>query len=330
MLCVTWNVGESKPEPGSPFFRWVHEAAFNTQLAVVGLQEIEMGSSSGGRVDGLGTSGGRGGGGMPRRYATGLGESRGSASQLCCMLQLCAPHYCFSRTLTLLAPGPLSPLPALPACPPPAVALAAAKDAFSHKMQERGNTNAKFWSAGVLQALGGERHWHQVGLRQLRCAAAAAVPALCPATRCLPSRVPWPFGALPSCATLPCPSLFCRRSGMLVLVYARNHLRSSIGEVTTASVACGVLGVGGNKGAVAVEFSVHRRRIAVVCSHFAAHQVGRPAGEGLPRDPSLPPSLVVLTFQRRLACPAPPCPPPPSCRAPWRLAIPTTPPSAAS
>jgi hypothetical protein len=50
-----------------------------------------------------------------------------------------------------------------------AVALAAAKDAFSHKMQERGNTNAKFWSAGVLQALGGERHWHQVGLRQLRC-----------------------------------------------------------------------------------------------------------------------------------------------------------------
>ena len=48
VLCVTWNVGESKPDPGSPFFRWVHETAFNTQLAVVGLQEIEMGSSSGG------------------------------------------------------------------------------------------------------------------------------------------------------------------------------------------------------------------------------------------------------------------------------------------
>jgi hypothetical protein len=47
-LCVTWNVGESKPDPGSPFFRWVHEAAFGAQLAVVGLQEIEMGSSSGG------------------------------------------------------------------------------------------------------------------------------------------------------------------------------------------------------------------------------------------------------------------------------------------
>ena len=36
------------------------------------------------------------------------------------------------------------------------------------KMQEKGNTNAKFWGAGVLSALGGERHWHQVGLRQLR------------------------------------------------------------------------------------------------------------------------------------------------------------------
>ena len=60
---------------------------------------------------------------------------------------------------------------------------------------------------------------------------------------------------------------------MLVMVFARNHLKDCIGEVTTTSVACGVLGVGGNKGAVAVEFSVHRRRIAVICSHFAAHQV---------------------------------------------------------
>ena len=49
------------------------------------------------------------------------------------------------------------------------------------------------------------------------------------------------------------------------------------GEVSTASIACGVLGVGGNKGAVAVSFSLHRRRIAFVCSHFAAHQVRRNA-----------------------------------------------------
>jgi hypothetical protein len=42
--------------------------------------------------------------------------------------------------------------------------------------------------------------------------------------------------------------------------------------VTTASVGCGVMGVGGNKGGVAVSFSLFRRRIIVVCSHFAAHQ----------------------------------------------------------
>ena len=41
----------------------------------------------------------------------------------------------------------------------------------------------------------------------------------------------------------------------------------------TASVACGVLGVGGNKGASAVAFSLFRRQVACLCSHFAAHQV---------------------------------------------------------
>lgn len=42
--------------------------------------------------------------------------------------------------------------------------------------------------------------------------------------------------------------------------------------MATGSVACGVLGVGGNKGAVAVEFSLYRRKIALISSHFAAHQ----------------------------------------------------------
>jgi hypothetical protein len=32
------------------------------------------------------------------------------------------------------------------------------------------------------------------------------------------------------------------------------------------------MGVGGNKGGVAVSFSLFRRRIIVVSSHFAAHQ----------------------------------------------------------
>ncbi|GAB4822767.1 hypothetical protein N2152v2_009813 [Parachlorella kessleri] len=158
MLCVTWNVGESKPSKRSPFFTQLDGKVNVTdpgiQLVVVGLQEIEMGGSS--------------------------------------------------------------------------VALAAAKDALSYKFQERGNTNAKFWSASILEALGGEQRWYQLALRQL--------------------------------------------SGMLVLVFARTNLKNSIGEVATASVACGVLGVGGNKGAVAVEFTLHRHKVATICSHFAAHQ----------------------------------------------------------
>eukprot|EP00882_Tetradesmus_deserticola_P033897 GHRQ01038759.1.p2 GENE.GHRQ01038759.1~~GHRQ01038759.1.p2 ORF type:complete len:138 (+),score=36.48 GHRQ01038759.1:427-840(+) len=62
-------------------------------------------------------------------------------------------------------------------------------------------------------------------------------------------------------------------SGMLVMVFVRAELEPHIGEVATASVACGVLGYGGNKGAVAVTFSLFRRRVVVVSSHFAAHQV---------------------------------------------------------
>ena len=54
-------------------------------------------------------------------------------------------------------------------------------------------------------------------------------------------------------------------------------LQDYLGEVSTSSVACGVLGVGGNKGAVGVAFSLYRRKLACVCSHFAAHQVGRAA-----------------------------------------------------
>ncbi|KAG2438703.1 hypothetical protein HXX76_005249 [Chlamydomonas incerta] len=61
-------------------------------------------------------------------------------------------------------------------------------------------------------------------------------------------------------------------SGMLALVFCRMELVPHVGEVATASVPCGVMGVGGNKGAVAVSMSVYRRRIMFVCSHFAAHQ----------------------------------------------------------
>lgn len=61
-------------------------------------------------------------------------------------------------------------------------------------------------------------------------------------------------------------------AGMLLLVFCKRDLAQSVGEVSTASVACGVMGVGGNKGAVAVCMSIFRRRAVFVCSHFAAHQ----------------------------------------------------------
>ncbi|KXZ53097.1 hypothetical protein GPECTOR_8g88 [Gonium pectorale] len=61
-------------------------------------------------------------------------------------------------------------------------------------------------------------------------------------------------------------------SGLLAVVFCRADLRQHVGEVATANVACGVMGVGGNKGAVAVSMSVFRRRIMFVGSHFAAHQ----------------------------------------------------------
>ena len=50
-------------------------------------------------------------------------------------------------------------------------------------------------------------------------------------------------------------------------------MQGEIGEVSTASVACGVMGVAGNKGAVAVSFTLNRRRVVCICSHFAAHSV---------------------------------------------------------
>ena len=61
-------------------------------------------------------------------------------------------------------------------------------------------------------------------------------------------------------------------AGMLVAVYSDAALAPHVGEVHTASVATGVMGVGGNKGAVAVSLSIFRRRFLFANSHFAAHQ----------------------------------------------------------
>lgn len=63
-------------------------------------------------------------------------------------------------------------------------------------------------------------------------------------------------------------------SGVLAAVFARREVtsRGHAGDVATAAVPCGVLGVGGNKGGTAVSLSLFRRRVVFVSSHFAAHQ----------------------------------------------------------
>ncbi len=48
-------------------------------------------------------------------------------------------------------------------------------------------------------------------------------------------------------------------AGILVVVYVRRELERFVGEAVTDNVACGLYGVGGNKGATAVSVTVHRR-----------------------------------------------------------------------
>lgn len=61
-------------------------------------------------------------------------------------------------------------------------------------------------------------------------------------------------------------------SGALVLVYVRRRLAAALGAPLTASAACGIMGVGGNKGGVGVRVSLHRKALVFVNCHLAAHQ----------------------------------------------------------
>ncbi len=45
-LCVTWNVNERFPEAGCPLFAWLRNTSTNCNLAMIGLQEVEMGGGS--------------------------------------------------------------------------------------------------------------------------------------------------------------------------------------------------------------------------------------------------------------------------------------------
>ena len=58
----------------------------------------------------------------------------------------------------------------------------------------------------------------------------------------------WCSAPPPASKHLPSPNISL--PGVLLLVFCRSELAQHVGEVSTASVACGVMGVGGNKGAV--------------------------------------------------------------------------------
>lgn len=61
-------------------------------------------------------------------------------------------------------------------------------------------------------------------------------------------------------------------SGMLLLVFVRKKYASQLGASVSAATPCGIMGVGGNKGAVGIRVSLFRRIISCVNCHLAAHQ----------------------------------------------------------
>lgn len=48
-------------------------------------------------------------------------------------------------------------------------------------------------------------------------------------------------------------------AGILVMVFCRREFAPHVGEVATTSVACGLMGVAGNKGAAAISLTLFRR-----------------------------------------------------------------------
>ena len=62
-----------------------------------------------------------------------------------------------------------------------------------------------------------------------------------------------------------------RLVGMCIFLFARAELMQSVKPLGGCSVASGLMGVVGNKGAVAVRFRLHNHKYIIICSHLAAH-----------------------------------------------------------
>ena len=45
MLCLTWNMNEQRPD-GRPLFKWIADLSARASVAVIALQENELGGGS--------------------------------------------------------------------------------------------------------------------------------------------------------------------------------------------------------------------------------------------------------------------------------------------
>ena len=64
--------------------------------------------------------------------------------------------------------------------------------------------------------------------------------------------------------------------GLALLVYVKRSLAEYVSDVVIEKIGVGIMGVGGNKGAVAVRMNVYDSRLCFVNSHLAAHQHNTP------------------------------------------------------
>lgn len=60
--------------------------------------------------------------------------------------------------------------------------------------------------------------------------------------------------------------------GMLAVMFIKSPLRESISEIESATLGQGFLGIGGNKGAVALRFKFFQSKFCFLCVHLAPHK----------------------------------------------------------
>jgi hypothetical protein len=126
------------------------------------------------------------------------------------------------------------------------VAMGTVYERLNLKQAEQGNRNASWWAQALVEALVDNEDSPRVGGQHLTMLE------------------PWTKIGMR------------QLSGMFVIVFARLAAAQHLTNVFADAVGCGVGGFGGNKGAVALSMCIHRQRVLLLTSHFAAHQVRAP------------------------------------------------------